>query len=94
MTELSSDWEPLGAGDEPAPGPAAEARVAEPPPPPATLTKFRGRAQEPPPPAAPADAGAAPPARGKALGRLPIVRRKLAEGRQKPGLLVRILGAF
>jgi hypothetical protein len=92
--ELSSDWEPVARRSEAAPQPPAE--VASPPPPPATLTKFRGRTPEPrpvPPPAATADP-AEPPRGRKALGRLPLVRRKAPDGRQKPGLLVRILGAF
>lgn len=92
--ELSSDWEPLDRRSEAAAPPPAEGASPPPTPP---LTKFRGRTPEARPAPAPAAAAdpADPPRGRKALGRLPLVRRRAPpEGRQKPGLLVRILGAF
>jgi hypothetical protein len=84
--------EPAAVRPEPA---AARPEPAPARPEPATLTKFRGRA-EGPPAARPEPASASEESGRSTLGRVPLVRRRGAGdgGLPKPGLLVRILGAF
>jgi len=92
LTELAEpDPEPAGA---PAGAATENAAGGQDGPEMPALTKFR---HHPAPEPVPAEAARSEPPAGRmraALGRVPLVRRRKRRGRERPSLLMRVLGAF